>query len=244
MKLVRLLYCLLLLSTLALLSFYDTEAVELLASNAAWDETHQNSRRLYSVSATRNPNLQNVVTGLGSPKGKLKPISSRIWNRIKNTKLVQKGMELMHRKDGYIKLGEKDKKWKPKMKLKYIGLFFISIFTKVLFLKSLKPSIVTSNIFASSQFKKWFAVINEAYFNNPHKGHERTLDALITMFGKERTYKDLAKAWKFPSERNGVQIDFALLNRWAKKGMDHPSVLQDFLEWFRYRSMEDWYNCC
>ncbi|KAL7688674.1 hypothetical protein Plhal304r1_c018g0063981 [Plasmopara halstedii] len=234
MKLVRLLYCLLLLSTLALLSFYDTEAVELLASNAA-------------------------------PKGKLKPISSRIWNRIKNTKLVQKGMELMHRKDENIKLGEKDKKWKPKMKLKYIGLFFISIFTKVLFLKSLKPSMylrlaynkreaiktlfndyevgsVTSNIFASSQFKKWFAVINEAYFNNPHKGHERTLDALITMFGKERTYKDLAKAWKFPSERNGVLIDNTLICRWAKKGMDHPSVLQDFLEWFRYRSMEDWYN--
>ncbi|KAL7993166.1 hypothetical protein Plhal703r1_c78g0173551 [Plasmopara halstedii] len=59
MKLKKLFYRLMMLSTFALLSFYDTEAVELLTSNATWDETHQNSRRFLSTPATHNNNVQN-----------------------------------------------------------------------------------------------------------------------------------------------------------------------------------------
>ncbi|KAL7688714.1 hypothetical protein Plhal304r1_c018g0064381 [Plasmopara halstedii] len=243
MKLKKLFYRLMMLSTFALLSFYDTEAVELLTSNATWDETHQNSRRFLSTPATHNNNVQKLLIDLESSIGKMSSVTSRIWNRIKHIKLVQKGVELKHRKNGYIKLGEEDKKSKPRQEVKSVGVL------KELFLKSLMPSVylkladnkseaikalfihydvgsVTSNIFSSSQFKKWFAVINDAYSNESQHGYERTLEALITTFGKERIYKDLAKAWEDPSAREaGKLLDRALSNIW----------------WFYYRSFKNWY---
>ncbi|KAL8000407.1 hypothetical protein Plhal703r1_c22g0094911 [Plasmopara halstedii] len=235
MKLKKLFYRLMMLSTFALLSFYDTEAVELLTSNATWDETHQNSRRFLSTPATHNNNVQKLLIDLESSIGKMSSVTSRIWNRIKHIKLVQKGVELKHRKNGYIKLGEEDKKSKPRQEVKSVGVL------KELFLKSLMPSVylkladnkseaikalfihydvgsVTSNIFSSSQFKKWFAVINDAYSNESQHGYERTLEALITTFGKERIYKDLAKAWEDPSAREaGKLLDRALSNIWVKR---------------------------
>ncbi|CEG49256.1 uncharacterized protein PHALS_07028 [Plasmopara halstedii] len=248
MKHMRLLNCFILLSTFALLSFYDTEAVEVLASNAAGDETYQNSRRLLSTTATHDPNLQKVATVLGSAEsaeGKLKPIASRIWNRIKN-----------------IELGQKIKKMKLKKNLKATWLFFMSIFTDSSLLRLLLPSVylkyagdksaaiqslfkqydvgsVTSNVFASSQFKKWFAVISKAYKSDPQKGYVEILKALITKFGRMEIYMYLAEASNVPSMREiGKVLDVALIKDWIRMDVRFLLSKQDFQEWFFFRSKE------
>lgn len=248
-KRIPLLCCLVALPTLALLAFFESAISTDVTARVAKAQVTDFSRKLASTAsygrASREERAVGVLDGMKKLKDAIKQWPRKTSTDPRQKKAVTRSRAIL---------------WKACLAI--LRPMIMSMLTDVKLLKVFLPSVylryaankeaaikvlfdsygvnnVASDVLASRQFQRWFAVIKRAYKPNLQAGYEATLERLTAHLGEKELFMQLAEAPKVPAIRKtGQVLDGALLNKWIDMGVANLLVRHDFQSWLSFKSDE------